>query len=618
MSRFAELPDSFLNALLVPGSVLLESSRPDSEEHTSLLFSEPLTVLTLTDARGVATFFADVASHLAAGYFLAGYFTYELGYALQGLASLMPELDLPLAWLGVYRQPRRFDHRQDLGEPSPQPPPIIDALKFGLTPERYTAKLKRIRSYLEAGDCYQINFTDRFTFSLPGSPLALYQQLKAAQRVPYGAYLNTPEAHILSLSPELFFRVRMGVITAKPMKGTLPRGRTPEEEAALSQELQQDPKSCAENVMIVDLLRNDLGRVCQTGSVRVPKLFTVEAYDSLLQMTSTVTGRLRPGVTAHQLFASLFPCGSVTGAPKRRAMELIHELEARPRGIYTGAIGYLAPDGDAVFNVAIRTLTVRQDRAELGVGSGIVIDSKPTEEYAECLLKARFLTDPTSEFTLFETLLWEAGYPFLNAHLARLSGSAAYFNYPLSTEAARTALLEAAKAFQPEGVYRVKLSLHRNGQLTVTANPFTPDTGPIRVALAVTRTDSRDRFYYHKTSHRPRYAEATRWAQQHGLADVLFFNERGELTEGAISNVFIEKGGYLLTPALACGLLPGVYRQHLLATCADIRETVLTECDLFSADAIYLGSALRGLRQVSLICPHRYGPNAPMTGGMLD
>jgi para-aminobenzoate synthetase/4-amino-4-deoxychorismate lyase len=385
------------------------------------------------------------------------------------------------------------------------------------------------------------------------------------------------------------------------MKGTLPRGRTPEEDAALSRELSQDPKSRAENVMIVDLLRNDLGRVCQTGSVRVPKLFTVEVYDGLLQMTSTVTGRLRPGVTAHQLFASLFPCGSVTGAPKRRAMEIIRELEARPRGIYTGAIGYLAPDGDAAFNVAIRTLTVRQERAELGIGSGIVIDSKPAEEYAECLLKARFLTDSTPEFTLFETLRWEAGYPFLSAHLDRLSRSAAYFNYPLSTEAARTALLEAAKAFQPECVYRVKLSLHRDGRLTVTAHPFTPDAVPVRVALAATRTDSRDRFYYHKTSHRPRYAEATRWAQQHGLADVLFFNERGELTEGAISNVFIERGGELLTPPLASGLLPGIYRQHLLATRANAREAVLSERDLDSADAIYLCSALRGLRRVSAL-----------------
>ncbi|MBS3966766.1 MAG: aminodeoxychorismate synthase component I [Truepera sp.] len=607
MSRFAELPDSFLSALQTPGSVLLESSRPDPEEHTSLLFSEPLTVLTLSEPRGVAAFFADVERYLAAGYFLAGYFAYELGYALQGLVSLLPELDLPLAWLGVYRQPKRFDHRCEGGASSLHRPVKIDTPSFGLAPESYATKLRHIRDYLEAGDCYQINFTDRFTFSLPGSPLALYQQLKTAQRVPYGAYLNTPEAQFLSLSPELFFRVHKGTITAKPMKGTLPRGRTPEEDAALSQELQQDPKSRAENVMIVDLLRNDLGRVCQTGSVRVPKLFTAEAYDGLLQMTSTVTGRLRPEVTAHQLFASLFPCGSVTGAPKRRAMEIIRELEARPRGIYTGAIGYLAPDGDATFNVAIRTLTVRQERAELGVGSGIVIDSKPTEEYAECLLKARFLTDPTPElsgealFTLFETLRWEAGYPFLNAHLARLSGSAAYFNYPLSTEAARTALLEAAKAFQPKGVYRVKLSLHRDGRLTVAAHPFTPDTGPVRVVLAATRTDSRDRFYYHKTSHRPRYAEATRWAQQHGLADVLFFNERGELTEGAISNVFIERGGDLLTPALACGLLPGVYRQHLLATRANAREAVLSERDLFSADAIYLCSALRGLRRVSAL-----------------
>lgn len=601
MTRFAELPERFLAALRTPGTVLLESSRPDPTEHTSLLFTEPVTVLTLFEADDLASFFAEVERYRAAGYVLAGYVAYELGYALQGLEALMPTLTLPLAWFGVYRRPQRFDHRREGEAVSQVAPPAIDALRFGLTPEAYGMRLARIRRYLEAGDCYQINFTDRFTFGVDGDPLALYRQLKGAQRVPFGAYLHTPEAHILSLSPELFFRVYQGVITARPMKGTLPRGRTPDEDAALAQALQRDAKSRAENVMIVDLLRNDLGRVCQIGSVRVGSLFAVEAYDGLLQMTSTVTGHLRPGVTALELLQALFPCGSVTGAPKRRAMEIVRELEAHPRGVYTGAIGYLAPGGEAAFNVAIRTLTVRQGQAELGVGSGIVIDSDPKAEYAECLLKARFVTHPTPVFALFETLRWEGGYPLLARHLARLARSAAYFNYPLALEEAEAALLQAARGFELGRVYRVKLSLQRDGRLSVEASPFSPEAGPVRVAFWGEPTDSRDRFAYHKTSYRPRYDQASRWAQQAGLADVLFFNERGELTEGAISNVFIERAGRLLTPPVACGLLPGVYRQHLLEGCGHAREAVLHKHDLFTAEAVYLCNALRGLRRVEAI-----------------
>ncbi len=394
------------------------------------------------------------------------------------------------------------------------------------------------------------------------------------------------------------------------MKGTAARGRTTREDIEHAEWLRNDPKNRSENVMIVDLLRNDLGRVATFGSVHAESLFTVERYPTLWQMTSTVTAELRPEIGFHDIFRALFPCGSITGAPKVRAMQLIGELEGQPRGVYTGAIGFFSREL-TVFNVAIRTLELENDCGTMGVGSGIVIDSDSNEEYDECLLKAEFLTGSayrssegtlSDKFLLIETMLWEGGYPLLERHLDRLIDSAKYFGIPLERESAGAALEAYAQKFADAAARRVRLLADGDGILTFAHEVLVPSqAGRVgRVRVAAQRTDPMDRWLYHKTTHRTVYALAHQEAAAAGYDDVLFLNVRGEVTEGAISNVFIEKDGRWFTPPIECGLLAGVYRQQLLETRENVEERVLSLDDLRGADAIYLTNALRGIRQVTI------------------
>jgi para-aminobenzoate synthetase/4-amino-4-deoxychorismate lyase len=403
------------------------------------------------------------------------------------------------------------------------------------------------------------------------------------------------------------------------MKGTAPRGRTTREDREIAKWLHNDAKNRSENVMIVDLVRNDLGRVAQTGSVRVEELFSVERYPTLWQMTSTVSAELRPGVGFHDIFRALFPCGSITGAPKVRAMQLIAELEDSPRGVYTGAIGFFSP-WQTVFNVAIRTLELDGAWGTMGVGSGVVIDSDPAQEFRECLLKAEFLTGlgacaatPVAQsvrivsqpdrFFLIETMLWDGSYPLIELHLDRLEDSAGYFGFACDRAAVKAALMGFAKGFADRAPRRVRLLVDRDVSPKITDEVLPRLAAEQRIGcvrIAEQRTDPADRMLYHKTTHRPIYARAFEQAARDGFDDALFLNLRGELTEGAISNVFIEKDGRWFTPPVECGLLPGVYRRHLLETRSEIEERVLFLEDLRHADAIYLANAVRGLRRVEI------------------
>ena len=380
------------------------------------------------------------------------------------------------------------------------------------------------------------------------------------------------------------------------------RGLDCAEDRAAAVRLRNDEKNCAEHVMIVDLLRNDLGRICEMGSVRVEELFSVERYETLLQMTSTVSGRLRGGLSYYEIFKGMFPSGSITGAPKIRTMEIIHELERGPRGIYTGAIGYMAPDGTAAFNVAIRTLVMKEGEARMGVGGGIVADSEPMEEYRECLLKAEFLTRRRHDFQLIETMLWEGDYFLLEMHLERMEASAEYFNFLWDREAVVGRLEEVAKGFRLGERYRVRLLLNEAGEVTVAAVKLSVEvSGWGRVRLSMERTSSTDVFLRHKTTRRELYEREYARARAEGFDEVIFLNERGEVTEGAISNVFIRRAGRLLTPPLRCGVLPGVLRRHLLESDASAEECVLTVEDLESAEAVFVGNSVRGLREVRLL-----------------
>jgi para-aminobenzoate synthetase / 4-amino-4-deoxychorismate lyase len=503
----------------------------------------------------------------------------------------------------------------------PERPPEITA-EFALSEAEYANRIAAIHELIRAGDVYQLNFTAPFRVSVAGSIAAQYARLRVRQPVDFGAFIHWQQGQfILSFSPELFFRVDVDGetrrITTRPMKGTAPRGRFSSEDRAIAEWLRNDAKNRSENVMIVDLLRNDLGRVARFGTVRTENLFAVERYPTLWQMTSTVAAELRPDASFHDIFRSLFPCGSVTGAPKVRAMQLLAELEGEPRGVYTGAIGFFSRE-QTVFNVAIRTLELAGGRGIFGAGSGVVIDSDPAEEFRECLLKASFLTGPAhrsadrfikgrpDELFLIETMLWDGNYPLLELHLDRLCDSADYFGFACDRAEIRAALEQHAQQFSDASPYsprRVRLLLtDPDGNFGINSEPLAPANPDRigRVCISQQRTNSADPMLYHKTTERARYAIAWQQASQRGFDDVLFVNERGEVTEGAISNVFIEKDGRWSTPPIECGLLGGVYRRHLLETRPEIEERVLAPDDLRAADAIYLTNAVRGLRRVTL------------------
>jgi len=401
----------------------------------------------------------------------------------------------------------------------------------------------------------------------------------------------TGEDWLLSLSPELFFALKDGRITTKPMKGTAERAGDPAEDARRIAHLQKDAKQRAENLMIVDLLRNDVSRVAQAGSVAVPDLFHVESYPTVHQMISTVTAQLAPGKTVADLLRAIYPCGSITGAPKIRAMEIIGDVEPEPRGIYTGSIGRIDANGDAAFNVAIRTLHLPKDAtvATLGLGGGIVADSQVDEEWAECLAKGRFVADPRC-FDLIETMLFdpEQGMPLLNRHLARLQVSADALGFTLDRHDARN-LLQAA-TFRLDAPKRIRLLLSRQGQMAIEAADLpTRAAGPASVRLAALPVDADDFRLRHKTTDRAFYDEAR---LSEGCFEVVFFDPDGFLTEGSFTNVFVERGGQLLTPPLSRGLLPGVLRTELIDSGRAI-EADLTAEDL--AGGFFIGNALRGL-----------------------
>lgn len=453
----------------------------------------------------------------------------------------------------------------------------------------YRAAVERIKQFIYDGDCYQVNCTFPTKFSWFGPPLALYARLRERQPVRYGGFVGNLGGGIVSLSPELFLERRGECLLTRPMKGTAARSLP-------SETLRDSVKDRAENLMIVDLLRNDLGRLAEPGSVKVDRLFEIEDYPTVWQMVSEVSARIGQQ-PLEAVLRALFPCGSITGAPKIRAMQIIGELEASRRGLYTGALGWLAPNGDFRLNVAIRTLELASGyRGKVGVGSGIVADSLPDAEWQECLLKAEFLRSGNPGLKLIETLRRENGvYPMWAGHLARLRRSAAWFGFPLDEQR----LCRELGRQPSQGVWRIRLTLDRAGEIEIQAAPLADTPPSARLAeLADARIDSGDPLRRHKTTERRLYDAALQdLAADSPVFDRIFVNERGELAEGARSNVFVERDGVLLTPTLESGALPGVLRAELLAS-GRAREAVLHPADL--GGEFWLGNALRGLIKVSL------------------
>ncbi|WP_353192246.1 bifunctional anthranilate synthase component I family protein/class IV aminotransferase [Pandoraea pnomenusa] len=501
----------------------------------------------------------------------------------------------------------------------------VASLQGDVSDAAFDDAIARIHEWLAQGECYQINYTYRLNFDAFGSPVALYRRLRARQPVPYGALVMLPGAAdvagraILSLSPELFLRHSHGQIEARPMKGTAPACGDAAIDARRSAALAADEKNRAENLMIVDLLRNDLGRIATPGSVKVPKLFEVTRFASVLQMTSTVTAALPSTVTFADAIRALYPCGSITGAPKHRTMQLIGELETSPRGLYTGAIGWLDARtddpqalGDFCLSVAIRTLELEAPaasglrRGRLGVGAGIVLDSKAAEERDECKLKARFLSALDPGFEIFETMQASAisGVPHLERHLSRLATSAAYFGFRFDEVSMREQVDAIVATLSEDDLHRVRLALSHDGVATITHAVLAPlPKTPVTVLLSDTASATRadDLFLRHKTTVRERYDAGWKAAEASGAFDVLFFNERDELTEGGRSNVFVKRDGIWTTPPLSCGVLPGVMRAVMLDDPAWAAvEAVLTRDDVLNAQAIVVCNALRGAMPATL------------------
>lgn len=586
---------------LTEGFVLLDNST--SKSAVSTLFENPIEIVRADVPGEVPSALSAIEAGLKRGLHAAGFFAYELGYVLEPkLAHLMPVARrVPLIWMGLYFGPHELSglEVQAWLESEAIGDPVLGGMTHTWSAQDYLQRFEDVQRNITSGDIYQLNLTFKAKFELFGSPLALYRDLRLKQRVLYGGLVDTGDVTVLSASPELFIQQNGHEIVTRPMKGTAPRAGTAAADETAREVLSSDIKQRAENLMIVDLMRNDLGRIAEIGSVQVTDLFTVETYKTLHQMTSGIRADLKDGVGLSDLLRAIFPPGSVTGAPKIRAMELIAALETEARGVYCGAIGRIAPDGHALFNVAIRTAVVGRDgKGEMGIGSGVVFDSQGQKEYAECLLKMKFLTDPVRRFELIETLLHDGprGYWLLGQHLQRLAASATYFGFAYNEAAVQKALSHEVSGRENERL-RVRLTVSEDGavKITSTALPAPVPGAIMRYVISPSVLKSTDLFLYHKTTRRELYD--SEWQHYHdtvGADEVVYLNERGEVAEGSRTTVFIRKDGQLITPPLTSGLLPGTLRAQLLAEEKAIEGLIMPD-DLKTAD-VFLGNSVRGLQ----------------------
>ncbi len=595
--------------------MFLENNQIGDHQEAAYLYDDPLEIINVTNPSDLKNAFAQIQTALDQGFHVAGYISYEAGYWFENkLKSLMPEkLGFPLLYMGIFKS-RDILNSHDADdywrEYDDATAYSIDNINLSLNRDQYEIAFNKIQDYLKSGDTYQVNFTQKASFDFKGSAKAFYSALRKAQQVEYAAYIQSDEHYFLSLSPELFIKKTGQHLKVKPMKGTSRRGRNNKEDDELEQALYNSVKEKAENLMIVDLLRNDLSKMAEKASVHVSKLFEVEKYRTLLTMTSTIDATLNDKYSALDVLASVFPCGSVTGAPKIRAMQIIEQLEKTERGIYTGAIGYFTPGGDMCFSVPIRTLTIdKSGKGELGIGGAIVADSNCISEYDECLLKAQFVTKSFVNFDLIETILYSKaeGYHFLEMHLDRMEASAQYFNHAFNSQQIIKELHHHQKFITSDDgqTFKVRLLLSPRGNISITSNELEqkPDQKRPSVVLSKEKVDSQDPMLFHKTTDREFFNRNSQlYSDKTACFDVIFLNERDELTQGSYTNIVIKKDGTYYTPAQHCGLLPGIYRQTLLESeTLNCVEKVLYMEDLKSADHIYLCNAIRGLVDVKFV-----------------
>ncbi len=587
----------------------------DADRQQWLLFREPEQIIRADRLDQVVPNLCRLTQEIQENnLYAAGFISYEAAPAFDPALRTHALTDFPLLWFGLYRSPEilQLPQLSDLkpsgllqnwrGKGVPQ----LQSLNWtpAISRSDYDRAIATIKQQIAQGETYQVNYTLRLHTPFTGDPWPFFLQLVQAQQADYAAYVELDQFAICSASPELFFRLSDNQLTTRPMKGTAARGLTWTEDCERADWLHHSTKNRAENVMIVDMLRNDLGRIAEIGSVQIPKLFEMERYPTIWQMTSTVTATTTAPLD--QIMAALFPCASITGAPKPSTMQLIRDLERTPRGIYTGCIGWIAPNRQAQFNVAIRTVVIdtAKAEAEYGVGGGIVWDSESGDEYEECQIKAKVLTSNRPNFSLLETLLWEpeGGYFLWHEHLQRLQNSALYFGIPIDRSVVEQQLSAVSKAFSQQA-QKVRLLLSQTGCITCETTPLPPlsdllpDLLPVKLGLAPLPIDSTNPFLYHKTTHRQVYEQAC--STRPDCEDVLLWNERGEVTESCIANVVVKNNGEYLTPPVRSGLLAGTFRADLLAM-GKVREAIILVEFLKQCEAIYLVNSVRKWREATI------------------
>ncbi len=569
------------------------------------LFLEPEEEILLSteNPSDIPLFFEKIENLVRKGLYALGFFSYELGYLLEKrLFPYYRKPDIPLAHF-VFFKKRRTSKFYPLKNLSPFNK--IFSKTLNMEKEEYLKALSKIKNYIAEGDTYQVNFTVKFKFFFEGDPFELFQTILFSQRCEYACFFPAKDYIILSFSPELFIKKMKNEILSSPMKGTERRAPLLNLDNSLKASFRRDIKTRAENIMIVDLIRNDLGRISLPGSVWVTELFKIKTYPTLHQMISTIRGTLERNTTLFEIFKALFPCGSVTGAPKIRTMEIIRELEKEPRNVYTGAIGFITPKGDFLFNVAIRTVLLKSIsknlyQGELGVGAGIVWDSLPEKEFEETKLKANFFFYPLPYFELFETFLWNPENPRLKLHYKRLLNSSRFFRFsiPKALKTYESFINFLKETFEEEKhPLRVKLILSPEGEIRIESNPceFLSWGENLRVGL-VKRKFPKNILHFHKTTYREEYDYYREKAKELGLVEILFYNEENFLLEGTISNIFLKVENIFLTPPLELGILPGVLREEMLNK-GLAKEYPLKIEDLKRGE-LYIGNSLRGLGYV--------------------
>ncbi len=567
----------------------------DKKNRHNYLFMSPVAEVSADSYNGFSKKIKEVGRYIKKGYYAAGYVSYEAFYAMEKKIKKTGRTPAPLMWFGIFKKPVkiksfRADEIKECG---------VYSIQNSVKKKEYLNSCNSIKKLIKNGEVYQVNYCYRKNFKLAGSAGAFFRKLTESQKVSYSAFIDDGKRNILSVSPELFFRREENNILMKPMKGTVIKTKKITDKKA--ENILKNEKNKAENLMIVDLIRNDLGKICKTGSVRAGEIFETEKYGSLYQMTSSVRGRIGKNISFYKFLRALFPSGSVTGAPKIRAAQIIDSLEKGQRGVYTGAVGFMSKKG-GVFNIPIRTAVInKKDKTGcMGIGSGIVNDSVPGKEFEECEGKAFFLTKQRP--ALFESILLKnKRYRLSDYHIQRIKKSAVFFSIPFSPGRFRSELKKIRNKLKEGESYKVKITLNTDGSLNSRAEKIPGFPAKKKTACVYTgqKADPKNIFLYHKTTYRGLYERALNYARERGFDDALLINERGEITEAAYSNVFFRVKNRLYTPPVKCGLLPGAYRRYMLEK-GYCEEKVLTARGLKKADEIFTGNSVRGRVKITL------------------